>query len=275
MVFTSRPAATRRSATPIRRNDSSARGTRRIARECGSLASCSEILLIRRTATPCWRSSHASTRPTGPDPTINTCGVPGVVATALRLRFRSISTSVLSDRPALRPSAPRLDQGGGPADRALCHEIAAVDLHIELVAEDHAELDEHEGIDLHRLEHRVGRQPLWRHLKLRDQSIDDELYDRIHCLSQYGCVAPCHASGGSVRATSSSGQISAVDPQVKPPPNAVRTTRSPALMMPAESVSASGIDAAQVLPTRSRLMTTLSRIRRIWSAIAWRMRTLA
>jgi len=61
-----------------------------------------------------------------------------------------------------------------------------------------------------------------------------------------------------------------VAPQVVPPPNAVNTMRCPGwnLSAAAASASARGIDAADVLPTRSRLMTARSALNPSWPPMA-------
>src|SRR5262249_33147624 len=73
------------------------------------------------------------------------------------------------------------------------------------------------------------------------------------------------------------GQVSAAAPQVSPPPNAVSSTRDPVVRVPAAAASdsASGTDAAEVFPTRSRLTTARSSGRPSRWASALRMRMLA
>src|SRR5918998_1435949 len=76
---------------------------------------------------------------------------------------------------------------------------------------------------------------------------------------------PRSAGGGLERpqpgSAGSLGHTRAVEPHVSPPPKAVSTTRSPGATAAdrARSASASGIDAADVLPTRSRCTATRSR----------------
>ena len=55
-------------------------------------------------------------------------------------------------------------------------------------------------------------------------------------------------------------QRSSTAPQVKPPPIASSSTRSPFLMRPSATAteSASGTEAADVLPCRSTVVTTFS-----------------
>src|SRR5436853_536281 len=72
-------------------------------------------------------------------------------------------------------------------------------------------------------------------------------------------------------------QRSSVAPQVKPPPIASSRMRSPFLMRPSATAtdSASGIDAADVLPCLSTVMTTFSGAMPSFTADASMMRLLA
>ena len=83
------------------------------------------------------------------------------------------------------------------------------------------------------------------------------------------CAAPVNPARRYMRTSA--------DPQVKPPPKASSSTRSPGLMRPSRTPvsSASGTEAAEVLPWSCTVTITRSIGRSSFFATAWMMRMLA
>src|SRR5260221_703503 len=169
------------------------------------------------------------------------------------------------ERRVLAQAMPGRELRRWPAKRAPCavHGIAGGD---------------HRGLRVDRLVQRFGRsfvqQP---HERGAERSFS--FFQNVLDLRQAG-VALQHADRLRALPWKHHGQLHRVtneEPQVKPPPTPCSSRRSPALIFPARrySSSASGTEAAEVLPWWSTVTTSFSRGRPSLRAVASRMRMLA
>src|SRR5262249_862792 len=136
----------------------------------------------------------------------------------------------------------------------------------------------HRGLRIHRLVQRFGRS-----FVEQRQEMSAEYFRRLvaHGVDfRQPRVALEHADRLRPLAGENHGELHRVtseEPQVKPPPTPCISTRWPTRIFPARmySSSASGTDAADVLPWWSTVTTSFSRAMPSFFAVASRMRTFA